>query len=687
MLRKLAHSGLGILAFCAGVCSAAALPAAAPQVIEGLGAGAVPVNGAWEFHTGDDPAWAEPGFDDSHWETLSVGRPWGVQGHPGYHGFAWYRKRLHLRAAPGERPDFRLLLPEVNQAYEVYWNGRLVGRCGALPPNPAWYFQQAPHVFSLGAASVGLLAVRVWNAPPLSDEDPGLEGGIVGLPLVGVPAAIAHASAALDYQWLRRHQFVFLKGLLYGLVALLSLLAWVRNREQRMLLWMMGFTLAPVLTLLLLDAGFAIPYTICMSLAQPLVGLRDVSVWLLLLWLLELNDDRRMARLTWVLVAVSLAVNTLDGAMVALAWHPQLSRAMQLGDAFVAAVNTVLELYPLLLVGLAAARRKRLDASSMAVAVAAFVLEMTNVVQDVAGQGQRFTHWRLAEQLKQPVMTIGGSTVSLVDALEVVLFVCAVWAVYRSFFEERRRQLEIEQELRNARELQRVLVPEVAAEFKGFQFSSAYLPAQQVGGDFFQTLPVADALLVVIGDVSGKGIRAAMAVSYLVATVRAILTPEMGPGELMGELNRRMIGRLQGGFATCLALLVQPDGRCLAAVAGHPGPIVDGRELRLEGALPLGIFAETQYAETSFHLAPGVTCALYTDGLLEAKDRSGNLFGFKRVEELFARRPTAEAAASAAVEFGQDDDITVVTITRLAPEVHADTPDMLRERGEAAVTG
>lgn len=679
--------GLVLLVLGAAVCAGGESRAPAPLAVAGLGAGAVPLDGGWEFRTGDSMAWAAPGFDDSSWERLIAGRPWGQQGHARYSGFAWYRKRLDLQAASGAA-NFEVLFPEVDQAYEIYWNGALVGGCGSLPPHPVWDYDQVPHVFPLAGSATGVLAVRVWNAPPLSDEDPGLKGGLVTTPLVGVPAAIANAQAALDYSWLRGHQFVFTENLVFALVALLSFLAWLRNREQWLLLWMTSFTLSPVLTLLLLDARIPVPYTISMSLAQPLVALRDVSVWLLLLWLLDLRADARLLRLTRVLIGISLAANVLDGAMVAMAWHPRLSRAMQVGDAFTTAGNTVLELYPLVLVAMAAMRRKQLDVARVAVAVSAFVLEMTNVIQDVAGQGRRFTHWKLADRMNEPVLMVKGSAMSLVDALEAVLFVCAVWAVYRSFFEERRRQLAVEQELWNARELQRVLVPEAPFEFQGFRVTSTYLPAQEVGGDFFQVLPAGDGALIVIGDVSGKGLRAAMAVSFLVGALRALATPETGPAELLEELNRRLMGRLQGGFATCLAMRVEADGRCRASVAGHPGPFVDGRELELDGALPLGMFAEIAYPETEFVLAPGETCALYTDGLLEARDRAGELFGFARLAKLFAARPTAEEAGQAAVEFGQDDDITVVSITRAATEQPARSPGASRPNtDEAAVAG
>lgn len=660
-----------------------------PLVVADLGEGAAPVDGEWKFHIGDSLDWAAPGFDDSGWEELNAGRPWGQQGHAGYHGFGWYRKILDLHPAAGEAGNFELLLPEVDQAYEVYWNGDLVGRCGALPPHPVWYYRQMPHVFSLVGGGTGVLALRVWNAPPLSDEDPGLSGGIPVIPRVGRPRAIANAKDALDYAWLRGHQFVFTENLVFGLVALLSFLAWLRNREQWILLWMTGFTLSPVLTLLLLNARMPISYTISMSLAQVLLAVRDISVWCLLLWLLDLRQDATLARVTRVLVAVSLALNTVDAVLIAEAWRPRLTRAAQTGDALITAVNMFLEVYPLVLVGLAVARRKRLNAADMAVAISAFALEMVHVVRDASGQGKRFTHWTLSGRIDSPIVTLNGSAVSLVDALEVLLFLCMVWAVYQSFFEERKRQLETDQELKSARELQRVLVPDAPVDLKGFRVTSAYLPALEVGGDFFQILPVGDAaLVVVVGDVSGKGVKAAMAVSFLIGTLRALAAPEMGPGRLLEELNRRMTGRLQGGFATCLAMQVEADGRCRAAIAGHPGPFLGGRELELEGALPLGVFPETEYPEAEFLLGRGETCALYTDGLLEARDEAGELFGFTRLAALFAGHPSADDAARAAVEFGQDDDITVVMVTRSAGSESIQGAGSFRQdAGEAALAG
>jgi serine phosphatase RsbU (regulator of sigma subunit) len=226
----------------------------------------------------------------------------------------------------------------------------------------------------------------------------------------------------------------------------------------------------------------------------------------------------------------------------------------------------------------------------------------------------------------------------------------------------------MEQEFRSARELQQVLIPEALPSLPGFSLTSAYLPAHEVGGDFFQLIPmeVDGSTLVVLGDVSGKGLKAAMAVSFIVGAVRALANLVPSPAQLLEELNGRLVNRLQGGFATCLAMRIDRDGKCVIASAGHPAPFLNRVELELPGAMPLGLVPGAEYEETAIPLGIGDHCFLYTDGLLEARNQTGELFGYDRLRKLLSTLPNATKAAGAAVKFGQDDDITVVTLTRVA---------------------
>ncbi|MGH9694263.1 MAG: PP2C family protein-serine/threonine phosphatase, partial [Bryobacteraceae bacterium] len=123
---------------------------------------------------------------------------------------------------------------------------------------------------------------------------------------------------------------------------------------------------------------------------------------------------------------------------------------------------------------------------------------------------------------------------------------------------------------------------------------------------------------------------------------------------------------LQGGFVTSVILRLHSDGYVTLANAGHLPPFLNQRELEIAGSLPLGLLPSATYDETSILLHPGDQLSLYTDGLLEARSATGELYGFERLHTLFASRPSAQQASDAAVAFGQDDDITVLTLTRLA---------------------
>jgi len=131
---------------------------------------------------------------------------------------------------------------------------------------------------------------------------------------------------------------------------------------------------------------------------------------------------------------------------------------------------------------------------------------------------------------------------------------------------------------------------------------------------------------------------------------------------------------MHGGFATGIVLRLDKDGMVTFANAGHLPPFLNGAEYLLEASLPLGLIQYSDYTEASVQFNPGDQLSLYTDGLLEAKNHStGELFGFERMNTLFAGRPSAQQASEAAVAFGQDDDITILTLTRLAAGEEATT--------------
>jgi len=218
-------------------------------------------------------------------------------------------------------------------------------------------------------------------------------------------------------------------------------------------------------------------------------------------------------------------------------------------------------------------------------------------------------------------------------------------------------------EVEAARQVQSLLIPATAPLTPGFEVDSAYLPAQQVGGDFFLTLPSSDgSLLIVIGDVSGKGLRAAM----VVASIMGILRNESSrhPSEVLTHLNGALQGRI-AGFATCLCACIDANGTMTVANAGHLCPYLGGQELELPGALPLGIAAQVQYDSCAVALPAGSRLTFYSDGVPEAQNETGELLGFERARLLSIQK--AEAIAQAARAHGQTDDITVLTVLWTGP--------------------
>ena len=419
--------------------------ATAPLVVEALGRGTFTLNGPWQFHPGDDPAWASPTFDSSEWEQLSAGQPWGKQGHAHLTGFAWYRCSITLNRVSDVARKFSLLVPKIDDSYEIYWNGELIGHNGKLPPRPVWYISQPAQSFELGEVQHGVLAVRVWKAPLLSD-DSGELGGFEAAPLIGNPEAIATAKSADEFQWLRSRQLHFGANLLCAAIAFLSFLLWLRAPGRWVLFWMTGFAIAQPTILLLMNAHLGWPYSLAMAAGQPLHAVQDVSLWFLLLWLLSLHENRGLCRITRILAYLYTAGEVLDGVLVALSWDPRWTGAAQVFDVVLTAFLLVFEAFPLVLVGYAFFQRKQFDSARWLVALLAFLDEMMLFFSDTVKQGRQFTGWSIADKIDKPLFFLDGNGISLSTLAGALLLAAIVYAVYTSVREDQRRQDVLEQE-------------------------------------------------------------------------------------------------------------------------------------------------------------------------------------------------------------------------------------------------
>ena len=297
--------------------------------------------------------------------------------------------------------------------------------------------------------------------------------------------------------------------------------------------------------------------------------------------------------------------------------------------------------------------------------------ELLHVLSNIITSGPTKVGW-LSALMQRPVLRIYGSTLSIFTVDRLLVLLAIVYAVSDQIGRQVARQRFVDAEMKAAQEIQQVLVPAAAErQAPGYAVSSVYRPASEVGGDFFQIIPLPQkdgtlATLVVAGDVSGKGLRAAMTVSLVVGTLRTLAEYDPTPAAVLAGLNRRLLGRTQGGFVTCCAVRVDAHGRATMANAGHCQPYLDGHEVDLPNGLPLGLVEGAEYEELAVDVSHGQQLTLLSDGVVEARNHHGELYGFDRLNQLMQQRPTAEHVADTAVGFGQDDDITVLTVTRLA---------------------
>ena len=214
-------------------------------------------------------------------------------------------------------------------------------------------------------------------------------------------------------------------------------------------------------------------------------------------------------------------------------------------------------------------------------------------------------------------------------------------------------------ELQAASTVQQLLLQSASRPTPGFQVDSVYLPASEVGGDFFFVSPAPDgSLTAIVGDVSGKGLTAAMRVAMILGVLRRETSNH--PADILQALNSALVAQGQLGFTTACCIRIALTGEYTLANAGHIAPYLSGRELDTPPALPLGLIPDQNYEPIRGRLAPGERLVLLSDGVPEARSETGELYGFDRLASL-ALQP-AHAIAEAAQQFGQEDDITVLTL-------------------------
>jgi sigma-B regulation protein RsbU (phosphoserine phosphatase) len=291
------------------------------------------------------------------------------------------------------------------------------------------------------------------------------------------------------------------------------------------------------------------------------------------------------------------------------------------------------------------------------------VLTMVGMIQPVYSASMDELHGTSGSQ---PLTLFAGPVpfhfTSIADFTGILAIIIIIFI---RFVRIQRDQERAASELAAARSVQELLIPVEKPVTPGFEVDSVYTPANEVGGDFFHVqMLTGGAMLAVIGDVAGKGLKAAMNVSLLMGALRR--TEEHSPAKILESLNGVLVGA--DGFTTCQAVWFGANGEVVLASAGHLPPYLNSQEVNVPGGLPLGVLPDVRYDEVKLYLHPGDRLLLLSDGVVEAR-KSGELFGFDRVRNMCNQ--TAFYLAEAAREFGQEDDITVLTVRRLAQAMAA----------------
>jgi serine phosphatase RsbU (regulator of sigma subunit)/ketosteroid isomerase-like protein len=263
---------------------------------------------------------------------------------------------------------------------------------------------------------------------------------------------------------------------------------------------------------------------------------------------------------------------------------------------------------------------------------------------------------------------------SLNDALDVML----------SALEQQMRERErIEQEMRVARRIQQASLPKEVPELEGWQITPYYQPAREVGGDFYDFHPLSEGRLgLVVGDATGKGVPAALVMSTTCGMLQlaAGALDSSSPGEVLSRVNETLFARIPANmFVTCFYAILDPgSGHFIYANAGHDLPYLhrngDAEELRARG-MPLGLMPGMSYEEKETMVHSGEAALLYSDGVVEAHDPRGGMFGFPKLRALVAEHGEERSLGALLLEelysfvgegWEQEDDITLLTLRRSA---------------------
>jgi hypothetical protein len=631
----------------------------------------VSLDGLWRFHPGDSPAvpalgssssekflWSQPGFDDSAWPLLASNRSWSEQGYADMSGYGWYRFAVRIPA--GDEPTALMLAPIVT-SFQVFVDGRLVGQSGRMPPTIAPNTRFSHQMFALTQAGSSTphtvhVAVRVWHSPIWAGYMGG--GPFSGGNLAGsrslVELEASHEQVARNVRFVDYYAY----SITAGLVGLAILCLFIIRKAEREYLWFALMLLAQAA-----DSALSVSKEIYAFPPIPVFDLFDGI-------LVAMNIFAAFCFFAKVLNALPRPTARAYLVLVVLSPFPAVFYWPGWASVGAGAIVQLLLLLPACiwifwLLG-KRALAGNLDARLLLIPT---LLDVGFYVADNVAIVLAQVGWSRAPRILDVPLSLPPFTMhpGILLHLFFLLAMC-VFLILR-FTRARRREVWLAGEYEAARQIQQVLLPDQQDQCPGFRVECIYQPAEQVGGDFFQQITDGRCgMLIVVGDVSGKGLPAAMLVSVLVGAIRAQASHDTDPAAMLRSLNDRLMGRAHGGFTTCLAAHITAGGLLTLANAGHIPPYLNGEDVELPGSLPLGLLPDAEYECATIQLKPGDRLTFVSDGVVEAQpkssskspSKSADLFGFERTRSL-SLQPAADLAEAARL-FGQTDDITVVTV-------------------------
>jgi sigma-B regulation protein RsbU (phosphoserine phosphatase) len=593
------------------------------------------------YHFGDDPdgklGWANPTFDDSAWTVAQSGLVPSRSRET--NRFLWVRIRVQV--PNNTNAPLALHLDDLGvqpMAWQVFVNGQAVGGQGTFPPHADPADPPVSPVTALPPSlappgSVALVALREWYAPAF------IESGVPGRPT----AAINHADVLSLKVRAGAADALVANGPEYALSAMLALAGiallvfWHYSRGPEYL-WAAIMLVSPLATAILSTSQVAASLSFhTLTLAWAVVYAAGLIAEIEFMWaLFGLRSTRLRAFWHAIWIVVWLAEISETYFMESPAFLHLCHIVIVSGiPAFDCILFTV------------CIREMFRPGGNRAIAVAQSLFEVIVLL----GAFGYSVH-----------LALGPIPLDLWNLSIILLDMAIAAMLFRRAWKAWKESSSLRAEFEAAREVQEQLVAP-AVDVPGFRIESAYAPARQVGGDFFRVLPDGEGnVLIVVGDVSGKGLKAAMTVSVIMGALHDYSST--GPAEVLAHLNRVLNGRVSG-FVTCCAALIAADGVMTLANAGNPAPYCNGEEVSVEPGLPLGLLAAATYPETHSNLAPNDRLTFVSDGVLEATNPQGELYGFARTQAISTE--SAAKIAKTAELFGQEDDITVLTLRRQIP--------------------